>query len=58
VIGSPCSSHGFKFGPVVGQMLADLAIDGETAYPTAPFRLDRPTLTTAWSPVEAASHAS
>jgi monomeric sarcosine oxidase len=58
VIGSPCSSHGFKFGPVVGQMLADLAIDGETAYPTAPFRLDRLALTTAWSPVEAASHAS
>jgi monomeric sarcosine oxidase len=58
VIGSPCSSHGFKFGPVVGQMLADLTIDGETAYPTAPFRLDRPALTTAWSPVAAASHAS
>ena len=58
VLGSPCSSHGFKFAPVIGQMLADLAIAGVTAYPTAPFRLDRPALTTTWSPVEAASRAS
>jgi sarcosine oxidase len=58
VLGSPCSSHGFKFAPVIGQMLADLAIAGETPYPTARFRLDRPALTTTWSPVEAASRAS
>jgi sarcosine oxidase len=25
VIGSPCSGHGFKFTPLVGRMLADLA---------------------------------
>ena len=58
VIGSPCSSHGFKFAPVVGQMLADLAIAGETAYPTARFRIDRPALTTAWSPAAAAHRPS
>ena len=28
VIGSACSGHGFKFAPVVGEILADLAIDG------------------------------
>ena len=25
VVGSPCSGHGFKFAPVVGEQLADLA---------------------------------
>ncbi len=60
VIASPCSSHGFKFAPVVGQMLADLAVNGETAYPTARFRLDRPELVGSWSPTKAAvlSHES
>ena len=28
VIGSPCSGHGFKFTPLIGRMLADLAITG------------------------------
>jgi sarcosine oxidase len=26
VIGSPCSGHGFKFAPVIGERLADLAV--------------------------------
>ena len=30
VVGSPCSGHGFKFGPLVGRLLAGLAIGGET----------------------------
>jgi sarcosine oxidase len=30
VIGSPCSGHGFKFTPLVGRMLADLADGTET----------------------------
>ena len=25
VVGSPCSGHGFKFAPLIGRMLADLA---------------------------------
>jgi sarcosine oxidase len=25
VIGSPCSGHGFKFTPLIGSVLADLA---------------------------------
>jgi sarcosine oxidase len=41
VVGSPCSGHGFKFAPVVGEILADLAIDGRTRHPIAPFALDR-----------------
>jgi sarcosine oxidase len=28
VVGSACSGHGFKFAPVVGERLADLAADG------------------------------
>jgi sarcosine oxidase len=54
VIASPCSSHGFKFAPVTGQLLADLAVNGTTPYPTARFRLDRPALAESWSPTKAA----
>ena len=35
VIGSPCSGHGFKFTPLVGRILADLA-DGAQLDHTAP----------------------
>ncbi|MCT7660094.1 N-methyl-L-tryptophan oxidase [Mycobacterium deserti] len=31
------SGHGFKFVPVVGEILADLAIDGQTGHPIALF---------------------
>jgi len=33
VVGSPCSGHGFKFASVVGEILADLAVEGGTALP-------------------------
>ena len=33
VLCSACSGHGFKFCSVVGEILADLAIDGNTAQP-------------------------
>jgi sarcosine oxidase len=33
VLASPCSGHGFKFASVVGEILADLALDGGTAHP-------------------------
>jgi sarcosine oxidase len=32
-----CSGHGFKFGPVMGEIAADLALDGRTAYDIAGF---------------------
>ena len=38
---SPCSGHGFKFAPVVGEIVADLVTDGRTAHPIELFRLDR-----------------
>jgi sarcosine oxidase len=45
IIGSPCSGHGFKFAPVIGQILADLATLGTTRFDISRFRLDRPALT-------------
>lgn len=30
VIASPCSGHGFKFAPVIGDIIADLVTDGST----------------------------
>ncbi len=38
---SACSGHGFKFAPVIGEILADLVTDGTTAWPIEPFRADR-----------------
>ena len=38
---SACSGHGFKFAPIVGAILADLALDGRTSWPLEPFRADR-----------------
>jgi sarcosine oxidase len=53
LVASPCSGHGFKFASVVGEILADMAIDGNTPLPISRFtfeamrrrpaiRLDRP----------------
>jgi sarcosine oxidase len=41
VVASPCSGHGFKFASVVGEVLADLAIEGTTRHDLSLFRLDR-----------------
>jgi sarcosine oxidase len=30
VVASPCSGHGFKYTPAIGQLLADLALTGAT----------------------------
>jgi len=38
---SPCSGHGFKFSPVIGEMLADLATGTPPRYPLEAFRLNR-----------------
>ncbi len=32
-VASPCSGHGFKFSPVIGEVLADLVFDGQTRHP-------------------------
>jgi len=44
LIASPCSGHGFKFAPLIGRILADLAVRGTTVYNIERFRLDRPAL--------------
>jgi len=41
VVAGGFSGHGFKFASVIGSILADLAVDGETDHPIEPFRLDR-----------------
>ncbi len=41
LIVSPCSGHGFKFAAVIGEITADLLIEGKTEFDLAPFRLDR-----------------
>jgi sarcosine oxidase len=41
IIASPCSGHGFKFAPVVGEILADLATRSATVHDIARFRLTR-----------------
>jgi sarcosine oxidase len=41
IVASPCSGHGFKFAPLIGDILADLAITGSTAHDISRFRLSR-----------------
>jgi sarcosine oxidase len=41
VIASPCSGHGFKFAGAVGEVLADLATAGRSAFDLSLFRADR-----------------
>lgn len=41
IVASPCSGHGFKFCSVIGEILADLAIRGETNHDISLFRLGR-----------------
>jgi sarcosine oxidase len=38
---SPCSGHGYKFASVVGEIAADLALEGGTDHDIEMFRLDR-----------------
>jgi sarcosine oxidase len=41
VVATGFSGHGFKFASVIGEVLADLAVDGETDHPIEMFRMDR-----------------
>ena len=41
VVASPCSGHGFKFAPVIGEIAADLATTGATPHDISRFRLAR-----------------
>lgn len=41
VVASPCSGHGFKFAPAIGEAVADLATTGATAHDISRFALAR-----------------
>ncbi|HEX7023817.1 MAG TPA: FAD-dependent oxidoreductase, partial [Gemmatimonadales bacterium] len=41
ILASPCSGHGFKFAPAIGEVLADLAEDRDPRFDLTPFRLGR-----------------
>lgn len=41
LISSPCSGHGFKFASAIGELQADLLINGRTSFDLSPFSLGR-----------------
>jgi sarcosine oxidase len=41
VVASPCSGHGFKFAPLIGEAVAALALGTEPPFDLAKFSLDR-----------------
>jgi sarcosine oxidase len=44
VVGGGCSGHAFKFGPLLGEFLADLAVGNDIPVPRERFSLRRPAL--------------
>lgn len=41
IIASPCSGHGFKFASVIGEVLADLALEGGSRFDLSLFSIER-----------------
>jgi sarcosine oxidase len=41
IVASPCSGHGFKFAPMIGEIIADLATTGTTSHDISRFSLRR-----------------
>jgi sarcosine oxidase len=41
LVSSPCSGHGFKFAAGIGELQAQLLLDGRSDFDVAPFRIDR-----------------
>jgi len=41
ILASPCSGHGFKFSIIIGEILKDLAIKGESEFDLSLFSLNR-----------------
>ena len=39
------AGHSYKFSSLIGKILSEMAVDGETSYPVAPFTLNRPAIT-------------
>lgn len=44
VVCSACSGHGFKFAPLIGEIVADLALGGDASLPRGRFASVRPAL--------------
>jgi sarcosine oxidase len=41
LLASPCSGFGFKFASAIGELLADLLVDGKTRWDLKPFGIER-----------------
>lgn len=41
LISSPCSGHGFKFASAIGELQAELLLDGRSRFDLTPFRVSR-----------------
>jgi sarcosine oxidase len=41
IVASPCSGHGFKFAPVIGEILVDLATTGRSRHDISRFQFAR-----------------
>ncbi len=41
ILASPCSGHGFKHSPAIGEALAEIVVDGQSRQNLDPFRLSR-----------------
>lgn len=41
IVASPCSGHGFKFAPLIGEIIADMVVAGTTAHDISRFSLAR-----------------
>lgn len=41
LISSPCSGHGFKFASAIGEIQAELLVNGKTEFDLSPFRMGR-----------------
>lgn len=41
LVSAPCSGHGFKFASAIGELQADLLVDGNSRFDLSPFRIER-----------------
>ena len=41
------AGHAYKFAGLIGRILSELALDGESAFPIEAFRIDRPAVSDA-----------
>ena len=41
LLSSPCSGHGFKFSSAIGELQAELLLEGRSRFDVSPFGLDR-----------------